>query len=81
VRNTFINTLFDLAARDEKINLVVGELGFSVVEAFAERYPDRYLNAGILEQTMTGLAAGLALAGDAVVFTYSIGNFSVMRCF
>ena len=56
-----------------------GDLGFSVLERFSDRFPERYLNAGVAQQNMTGLAAGLALEGKTV-FTYSIANFPVMRC-
>jgi len=58
---------------------VCGDLGFGVLERFAERFPNRYLNAGVAEQNMTGIAAGLAMSGKTV-FTYSIANFPVMRC-
>ena len=56
-----------------------GDIGYSVLEAFSDRFPNRYLNAGVAEQNMTGIAAGLALSGKTV-FTYSIANFPVMRC-
>jgi transketolase len=79
VRTSFIETLCELAAEDERIWLVAGDLGFSVLERFAERFPDRFVNAGVAEQNMTGLAAGLALSGS-VVFTYSIANFPTLRC-
>lgn len=79
MRNTFVETLCQLAAEDERIWLVCGDLGFSVLEVFAAKFPDRYLNAGVSEQNMTGLAAGLAHSGK-IVFTYSIANFPVMRC-
>jgi transketolase len=68
-----------LAEHDERINLVVGDLGFGVVEPFAKRFPKRFLNAGVAEQNMTGIAAGMALCGK-VVFTYSIANFPTLRC-
>ena len=79
MRTAFVNTLLKLAERDERIHFVVGDLGFGVVEPFARRFPDRFLNAGVAEQNMTGVAAGLALCGK-IVFTYSIGNFSTIRC-
>jgi transketolase len=79
VRNTFVETLCSLAETDERIWLLCGDLGFSVLEVFASRFPDRYVNVGVAEQNMTGLAAGLASTGK-VVFTYSIANFPVMRC-
>jgi transketolase len=80
MRKAFINALLELAGDDPRVNLVVGDLGYSVVEPFAERFPDRFLNAGVAEQNMTGLALGLALTGERTVFTYSIANFPVVRC-
>ena len=79
MRNTFIDELVKLAAVNERIALVVGDLGFSVVEPFAERFPDRFINAGVAEQNMMGLAAGMASEGYHV-FVYSIANFPTFRC-
>jgi len=79
MRNAFIDELVLLAARHSNIALVVGDLGFSVVEPFADRFPERFINAGVAEQNMTGLAAGMASEGYHV-FTYSIANFPVFRC-
>lgn len=79
MRSAFFNTLLELAGEDERVHLVVGDLGFGAIEPFAQRFPDRFLNVGVAEQNMTGVAAGLALCGK-IVFTYSIGNFSTLRC-
>jgi len=79
MRTAFIKTLFDLAKQDERINLIVGDLGYSVVEPFQKEFPSRFINAGVAEQNMTGMAAGLALSGK-IVFTYSIANFPILRC-
>lgn len=79
MRTAFINSLIELAEDNPRIFLIVGDLGFSVVESFAEKFPDRFLNAGIAEQNMTGVAAGLASEGYHV-FTYSIANFHTLRC-
>ncbi|MFO1497640.1 MAG: transketolase C-terminal domain-containing protein [Verrucomicrobiota bacterium] len=79
MRNTFLNTLFELAQADERIIFVTGDLGYRVVEKFMEQRPRQFLNAGVAEQNMTGLAAGMALEGK-VVFTYSIANFPTLRC-
>lgn len=79
MRGAFFRALLALAERDHRVNLIVGDLGFGVVEEFACRFPDRFLNAGIAEQNMTGIAAGMALSGK-IVFTYSIANFPVLRC-
>ncbi|MGE3690012.1 MAG: transketolase family protein [Novosphingobium sp.] len=79
MRNAFIEELVSLAADNPAIALVVGDLGFNVIEPFADSYPDRYINAGVAEQNMTGLAAGMASEGYHV-FTYSIANFPTFRC-
>lgn len=79
MRTAFIRRLEELARDDERVQLVVGDLGYSVVEPFAEALPQQYVNAAIAEQHMAGMAAGMALAGN-VVFTYSIANFPTLRC-
>jgi transketolase len=79
MRTAFINQLIKEAQSNREIFLLVGDLGFSVVEPFAELYPDRYLNVGIAEQNMVGIAAGLAMEGFCV-YIYSIGNFPTLRC-
>lgn len=79
MRNAFIDELVSLAAVHEHIALVVGDLGYSVIEPFVDRFPDRFINAGVAEQNMTGLAAGMASEGYHV-FTYSIANFPTFRC-
>ena len=79
MRSTFIQTLAEAAASDPRVTLVVGDLGFGVVVDFAKRFPSQFLNAGVAEQNMTGVAAGMAMAGK-IVFTYSIANFPTIRC-
>jgi transketolase len=79
MRTAFIETLLDLAKNDPRIVLIVGDLGFGVVTEFAERLPNQFVNAGVAEQNMTGIAAGMALSGK-IVFTYSIANFPILRC-
>lgn len=79
MRTAFVKQLCTLADQDERIWLLCGDLGYNVLDVFANRFPARYLNAGVAEQNMTGMAAGLALMGKTV-FTYSIANFPVMRC-
>jgi len=79
MRTAFIEELISLARVNPKIFLVVGDLGYSVVETFAREFPDRFLNAGVAEQNMTGMAAGMASEGFHV-FTYSIANFPTFRC-
>jgi transketolase len=79
MRNAFIETLCDIARQDERVWLLCGDLGYSVLEGFAEQFPERFVNVGVAEQNMMGVAAGLARGGK-IVFTYSIANFPVMRC-
>ena len=79
MRTAFIQALIQQARENPRIFLVVGDLGYSVVEPFAQQFPDRFLNAGVAEQNMTGIAAGLAAEGYHV-FTYSIANFPTLRC-
>ena len=79
MRNTFINHLTGCALTNEKIVLIVGDLGYSVIEQFQEKFPDRFYNAGISEQNMASMAAGLASDGFHV-FIYSIANFPTFRC-
>ncbi len=79
MRTAFIAALNELADRDPRVCLIVGDLGYSVIEEFAERHPDQFVNAGVAEQNMIGLAVGMSLTGK-IVFTYSIGNFGTLRC-
>jgi len=79
MRGAFFQALMEVARQDSRVHLVVGDLGFGVVEPFAREFPRQFLNAGVAEQNMTGVAAGLALAGK-VVYTYSIANFPTLRC-
>lgn len=79
MRDQFIATLGELAAEDARIILITGDLGFGVLDEFERRFPRQYLNVGVAEQNMTGVATGLALEGR-IVYTYSIGNFPTLRC-
>lgn len=80
MRTAFINKLMEIAEKDKDVYLLTGDLGFSVFEKFAEKFPDRFYNVGIAEQSMIGIAAGLALNGKKV-YCYSIIPFVTMRCF
>ncbi len=80
MRRTFINTLTKLAEKDKDIYLLTGDLGFSFFEDFAKRFPKQFINCGVAEQNVMGVAAGLSLSGK-IVFVYSIVPFLTMRCF
>lgn len=79
MRDTVIRTLIEEAKKNKDIELITGDLGFGVLKPFYEQLPNQFTNAGIAEQSMTGIAAGMALSGKTV-FTYSIGNFPTLRC-
>ena len=79
MRNHLIRELEELAATDPRIVVITGDLGYGVLNSFAAKYPGRCFNGGISEQNMASVAAGLALEGS-VAYTYSIGNFPLMRC-
>lgn len=79
MRDNFVRQLSDLARSDPRIFLMTADLGFKVLDAFVEEFPNQYLNVGVAEQNMIGLATGLAMQGR-VVFCYSIGNFPTLRC-
>jgi transketolase len=78
VRTAFIEALNELAENDPRVCLIVGDLGYSVIDEFAQKHPDQFVNAGVAEQNMIGLAVGMALSGK-IVFTYSIANFATIR--
>ena len=79
MRDTFVRTIIELAKNNKNIELITGDLGFGVLKPYWEQCPNQFTNAGIAEQNMTSLAAGMALSGKTV-FTYSIGNFPTLRC-
>jgi transketolase len=79
MRDTFVKALLEHARIDRNVLLITGDLGFGVLDTFSRDFPAQFINAGIAEQNMTGMAAGLALEGKNV-FTYSIANFPTLRC-
>lgn len=79
MRNHFARRLLEIAKADPRVFLITGDLGFGVLDEFAETLPLQFLNVGVAEQNMTGIATGLALEGR-IVFTYSICNFPTLRC-
>lgn len=78
MRRAFVSTLVGLAEADPRILLLTGDLGYMALEPFAERFPTRFLNAGVAEQNMVGVASGLAEAGF-IPFVYSIVTFATLR--
>lgn len=80
MRNTIIDVIFETAKKNKNVILMTADLGYSVMEKFIEELPNQFINTGIAEQNMVGLAAGLALSGKKV-FIYTIAPFATMRCF
>lgn len=78
MRIAFINTLTELASQDKNVFLVTGDLGFAMFEEFRDLFPNQYINVGVAEQDMIGIAAGLAMTGKRP-FVYSISTFATMR--
>jgi len=79
MRTAFLDELHALAKADNNIMLLTADLGYGVFEDFESKFPQQYLNVGVAEQNMIGIATGLALDGFRI-FVYSIGNFPTMRC-
>jgi transketolase len=78
LRKSFILTLADLVESDPRIILIIGDVGFSFLEPFKEKYPNQFLNAGIAEQNMMGMAAGMAREGWKP-YVYTMSNFILIR--
>jgi len=80
MRTSFINKLTEMAKKDPTIFLIVGDLGYGVIEPFKNSFPKRFLNAGVAEQNMMGIAAGLTIGGH-IPFTGTFANFSTSRVY
>lgn len=79
MRKIFNKTLVECAEKDPRIHLVLADIGYGEIEPFARKFPDRYVNCGVMEQNMTGVACGIAMEGN-IAITYSIANFPTLRC-
>tara|TARA_B100001250_G_scaffold300104_1_gene261783 strand:- start:17598 stop:18524 length:927 start_codon:yes stop_codon:yes gene_type:complete len=79
MRDTFAAEVERMMLEDPNIILITGDLGFGVFDSMRDNFPENFINVGVAEQNMTGVAAGLAKE-NFTVFTYSIANFSTLRC-
>ena len=79
MRQTLARLLAELMHNDSSVMLLTGDLGYGVLDDVAERYPNQFLNVGVAEQNMIGVAAGLVQTGHRVI-CYSIANFASLRC-
>jgi transketolase len=80
MKNAFITELTSLMEQNEKIVVITADMGFTVFEDIQKRFPKRFFNTGITEQSSTSIAAGLALMGHEVFF-YAQAPFITMRNF
>ena len=80
LRTIFVEKLIELAKEDDRIVLLNDDTGFSLFEEFGKKFPGRYVNCGITEQSYIGIAAGLALMGKKP-YVYGIIPFCTMRCY
>ena len=79
MRDAFVKSLLEEARKDPNLILITGDLGFGVLDEFQQALPKQFINSGVNEQAMMGMAAGIASTGKRV-FVYSIGNFPTLRC-
>ncbi|MDD2696907.1 MAG: hypothetical protein PHE52_01985 [Candidatus Pacebacteria bacterium] len=77
-RREFIDTLIELAEKDNKIVLIIPDVGFNYMDDFQKRFPDRFFNFGVTEQSTMTIAAGMALSG-LKPYVYSMINFVTFR--
>ena len=80
MRSVFFNLLYEAMRTDQKTFLVIADIGMGLVDSIQKDFPDRFINVGIAEQNMIGVAAGLCNAGFRP-FCYTISNFLIHRCF
>lgn len=80
MRSTFIQTLTEMARKDERIMCVIGDTGYSVFEDFEKEFPKRFVNVGIAEQNFVGFGAGLAAMGMKP-YIYNVVSFMTERSF
>ena len=80
MRRSFGKIITELADRDEKIYVIVGDIGYRIFDEFRQKHPDRFINIGICEQSMIGVSAGMALEG-LNPWVYTITPFLIERPF
>lgn len=80
MKTTFVETLHELMEHDKRIWLLTGDLGFGALDKIRDDFPDRFLNCGVAEQNMIGMACGMA-QGGLIPFVYSITPFILYRGF
>ena len=79
-RDAFINKVFELAEKDPSVYFISADFGAPALDQFREQLPDQFIHAGISEQNMIDVAAGLALDGNKV-YVYAMAPFITLRCY
>ena len=79
MRKAFNQELLKIAEKDPRVFMILADIGYGEIEGFANAFPDRFINCGVAEQNMTGVACGVAMEGN-IAITYSIANFPTLRC-
>ncbi|MBQ7652674.1 MAG: transketolase family protein [Victivallales bacterium] len=79
MRKAFNQELLKIAEKDPRVFMILADIGYGEIEPFANAFPDRFINCGVAEQNMTGVACGVAMEGN-IAITYSIANFPTLRC-
>ena len=80
MRDTFVRTLLEIAKKDKNVYIITGDLGFGVLKPFWTELPNQIINAGIAEQNMISIAAGIAATGKKVVCS-SFAMFAAGRAY
>jgi transketolase len=78
MRNAFVETIYELASKDKDVVLILGDIGGFILQKYQKDFPERFLNAGIAEANMIGVACGLAMNGKKP-FVYTITPFVTAR--
>lgn len=78
MRSTFVNTLAELARKNDRVMCVIGDTGFSVFEEFEREFKERFINVGIAEQNFVSVGAGLAAMGMKP-YIYNVVSFMTLR--
>ncbi|WP_026498562.1 transketolase family protein [Butyrivibrio sp. WCD2001] len=80
MRTAYLNALYDIAKKDSRVYAIISDNGAIVYDKYRNDLPDQYLNVGISEANMLGMAAGMANRGK-IPFAYTIGAFLAYRAY
>ncbi|MBM3708367.1 MAG: hypothetical protein FJW69_08555 [Actinobacteria bacterium] len=80
MRKEFGSFMTEIASKDDKVILIVGDIGYRIFDEFISKYPGRFFNFGVCEQSMISVASGMALEG-LKPYVYTITSFLIERPF